>query len=146
MLVLGNAEGIIKNNKNPKDLTNLVPGLSADETTIPLDLSTFRNNPKKFKPSLLETTELYKRLKEAGELSEKKSNEIRTEIQKRHSFAVACFAFGNTGINLRHLLQKDDQLDELKNLILNQMKFKKESHHLELGDTGSTKNLSKTGG
>ena len=54
--------------------------------------------------------------------------------------------FGNTGINLRHLLQKDDQLDELKNLILNQMKFKKESHHLELGDTGSTKNLSKTGG
>jgi len=54
--------------------------------------------------------------------------------------------FGNTGINLRHLLQKDYQLDELKNLILNQMKFKKESHHLELGDTGSTKNLSKTGG
>jgi hypothetical protein len=26
------------------------------------------------------------------------------------------------------------------------MQFKKESHHLELGDTGSTKNLSKTGG
>jgi len=54
--------------------------------------------------------------------------------------------FGNTGINLRHLLQKDDQLDELKDLILKQMKFKKESHYLELGDTGSTKNLSKTGG
>ena len=49
-------------------------------------------------------------------------------------------------IILRHLLKKDDQLDELKNLILNQMKFKKESHNLELGDTGSTKNLSKTGG
>ncbi len=54
--------------------------------------------------------------------------------------------FGNTGINLRHLLQKDDQLDELKDLILKQMKFKKESHYLELGNTGSTKNLSKTGG
>jgi len=26
------------------------------------------------------------------------------------------------------------------------MQFKKESHYLELGDTGSTKNLSKTGG
>jgi len=26
------------------------------------------------------------------------------------------------------------------------MKFKKESHYLELGDTGSTTNLSKTGG
>ena len=54
--------------------------------------------------------------------------------------------FGNTGINLRHLLQKDDQLEELRDLILKQMQFKKESHYLELGDTGSTKNLSKTGG
>ena len=54
--------------------------------------------------------------------------------------------FGNTGISVRHLLQKDDQLSELKDLILGQMKFKKESHYLELGDTGSTKNLSKTGG
>ncbi len=54
--------------------------------------------------------------------------------------------FGNTGISVRHLLQKDDQLSELKDLILKQMQFKKESHYLELGDTGSTKNLSKTGG
>ncbi len=54
--------------------------------------------------------------------------------------------FGNTGINLRHLLQDDNQLNELKDLILKQMQFKKESHYLELGDTGSTKNLSKTGG
>ena len=54
--------------------------------------------------------------------------------------------FGNTGISLRHLLQRDDQLTELKDLILKQMKFKKESHYLELGETGSTKNLSKTGG
>ena len=54
--------------------------------------------------------------------------------------------FGNTGISVRHLLQKDDQLEELKDLILGQMKFKKESHYLELGETGSTKNLSKTGG
>ena len=29
---------------------------------------------------------------------------------------------------------------------LGQMKFKKESHYLELGETGSTNNLSKTGG
>ena len=54
--------------------------------------------------------------------------------------------FGNTGISVRHLLQKDDQLEELKDLILGQMKFKKESHYLELGETGSTINLSKTGG
>ena len=54
--------------------------------------------------------------------------------------------FGNTGINLRHLLQKNDQLIELKDLIMKQMQFKKESHYLELGNTGSTINLSKTGG
>ena len=54
--------------------------------------------------------------------------------------------FGNTGINIRNLLQNDDQLAELKDLILRQMQFKKESHYLELGETGSTKNLSKTGG
>ena len=54
--------------------------------------------------------------------------------------------FGNTGISVRHLLQKDDQLEEIKDLVLAQMKFKKESHYLELGDTGSTTNLSKTGG
>ena len=54
--------------------------------------------------------------------------------------------FGNTGISIRHLLQKDDQVDELQDLILGQMKFKKESHHLEIGETGLTKNLSTTGG
>ena len=36
--------------------------------------------------------------------------------------------------------------NELKDLIMKQMQFKKESHYLELGDTGSTTNLSKTGG
>jgi len=54
--------------------------------------------------------------------------------------------FGNTGINIRHLMQKDDQIEELKDLILKQLNFKKESHYLELGDTGITKNLSTTGG
>ena len=54
--------------------------------------------------------------------------------------------FGNTGISIRHLLQKDDQVEELQDLILAQMQFKKESHYLELGETGLTKNLSTTGG
>ena len=54
--------------------------------------------------------------------------------------------FGNTGISIRHLLQKDDQIDELQDLIMGQMRFKKESHYLELGETGLTKNLSTTGG
>ena len=54
--------------------------------------------------------------------------------------------FGNTGISIRHLLQKDDQTEELQDLIVGQMKYKKESHYLELGETGLTKNLSTTGG
>lgn len=54
--------------------------------------------------------------------------------------------FGTTGINIRHLLQRDDQINELKVLILKQLNFKKESHYLELGETGITKNLSTTGG
>ena len=54
--------------------------------------------------------------------------------------------FGSTGISIRHLLQKDDQIEELQDLIVGQMKFKKESHYLELGETGLTKNLSTIGG
>tara|TARA_B100001057_G_scaffold50269_1_gene44791 strand:+ start:4165 stop:5157 length:993 start_codon:yes stop_codon:yes gene_type:complete len=54
--------------------------------------------------------------------------------------------FGNTGINIRHLMQKDEQIEELKDLIQKQLNYKKKSHYLELGDTGLTKNLSTTGG
>ena len=44
------------------------------------------------------------------------------------------------------LMQTDEQIEELKDLILKQLNFKKESHYLELGETGLTKNLSTTGG
>mgnify|MGYP006090602151 FL=1 len=54
--------------------------------------------------------------------------------------------FGNTGTSIRHLLQNDAQKKELVELIIKQLHFKKESHYLELGDTGITKNLSTTGG
>ena len=54
--------------------------------------------------------------------------------------------FGNTGISIRHLLQNDEQKGELVDLIINQLHLKKESHYLELGDTGITPNLSSTGG
>ena len=56
------------------------------------------------------------------------------------------FLFVNTGINIRHLMQRDEQLEELKDLILKQLNYKKKSHYLELGETGLTKNLSTTGG
>ena len=54
--------------------------------------------------------------------------------------------FGNTGTSIRHLLQKDNQKEELIDLIIKQLHLKKASHYLELGDTGITPNLSSTGG
>ena len=54
--------------------------------------------------------------------------------------------FGNTGTSIRHLLQKDNQKDELVDLIISQLHLKKASHYLEVGDTGITPNLSSTGG
>ena len=54
--------------------------------------------------------------------------------------------FGNTGISIRHLLQNDAQKEELVDHIVKQLHLKKESHYLELGDTGITPNLSSTGG
>ena len=60
--------------------------------------------------------------------------------------ALRLCLFGNTGINIRHLMQADNQIEELKDLILKQLNFKKESHYLELGETGLMKNLSTTGG
>ncbi len=54
--------------------------------------------------------------------------------------------FGNTGTSIRHLLQSKDQKKKLIDLIISQLRLKKESHHLELGDTGITPNLSSTGG
>ena len=54
--------------------------------------------------------------------------------------------FGNTGVSIRHLLQDDAQKDELVDLIIKRLYLKKESHYLELGETGITPNLSSTGG
>ena len=54
--------------------------------------------------------------------------------------------FGNTGTNLRPYLQNQNQKDELIELILKQLRFKKESHYLEIGNTGITPHLASIGG
>ena len=54
--------------------------------------------------------------------------------------------FGNTGTNLRPYLQNQNQKDELVELILKQLRFKKESHYLETGNTGITPHLASIGG
>ena len=54
--------------------------------------------------------------------------------------------FGNTGTDLRQYLQNPTQKNELIDLILTQLRFKKESHYLELGNTGITPHLASIGG
>ena len=54
--------------------------------------------------------------------------------------------FGNVGIPLRHMLQSDDQKEDLKAAIGKQLDYKASSHFLALGDTGIMTNLSSTGG
>ena len=54
--------------------------------------------------------------------------------------------FGNTGTDLRPYLQNQSQKDELIELILKQLRFKKESHYLEMGNTGITPHLASIGG
>lgn len=54
--------------------------------------------------------------------------------------------FGNQGVSIRHLLQDESQLEELKLLIQSQLNFKASTHFLALGDTGATANLSTIGG
>jgi cyclic pyranopterin phosphate synthase len=42
-------------------------------------------------------------------------------------------------------MQKDSQIEELKDLILKQLNFKKESDYLEIGESGLSKYLSTSG-
>ena len=54
--------------------------------------------------------------------------------------------FGNTGTDLRPYLRNQSQKSELVELILKQLRFKKESHYLETGNTGITPHLASIGG
>ena len=54
--------------------------------------------------------------------------------------------FGNVGVPLRHMLQNDDQKEDLKAAIAKQLNYKASTHFLAMGDTGILSNLSSTGG
>ena len=85
-------------------------------------------------------------------MAEKKENNFLVKIDKVRKKSYAGFM----------LLKQDDIIvalnnqfytfgetkltEELKDLILKQLNYKKESHYLEIGETGLTKNLSTTGG
>lgn len=54
--------------------------------------------------------------------------------------------FGTGGYDLRPLLQEDEQIDDVKNKILDLMKFKRSTHFLHSGDAGIRQNLASIGG
>ena len=54
--------------------------------------------------------------------------------------------FGSGGINLRPLLQDEEQKEELKELVLNSLTLKKETHYLQQGHVGDTPHLASIGG
>lgn len=54
--------------------------------------------------------------------------------------------FAESGIDLRDLLQRDDQQDELLDRIKQSLKLKEDKHFLDQGFTGATQNLAQYGG
>jgi cyclic pyranopterin phosphate synthase len=54
--------------------------------------------------------------------------------------------FGTGGHDLRPLMQGDDQKEELKEKIMDLMRFKRSSHFLHEGDTGARPHLASIGG
>ena len=54
--------------------------------------------------------------------------------------------FGAGGYDLRPLLQDDNQIDELKDQVMNLMQLKKSSHFLQDGNTGARPHLASVGG
>lgn len=54
--------------------------------------------------------------------------------------------FGAGGHDLRPLMQDDHQIDELKEKIMNLMQFKRSSHFLHEGNTGTRQHLASVGG
>ena len=62
-----------------------------------------------------------------------------------HEFSVSAAINSNTA-SITNIQYATISKEELKDLILKQLNFKKESHYLELGETGLTNNLSVTGG
>ena len=54
--------------------------------------------------------------------------------------------FGEGGYSLRHLLQSDDQQEELKSNIMDLMNYKKSAHFLHDDNSGVRDHLASIGG
>lgn len=68
----------------------------------------------------------------------------RLRISSRGKFHLCLF--GEGGHDIRHLMQDDNQIEELQGAIRALLLFKKETHFLHQGDSGATPHLASIGG
>ena len=100
-LDLTNTMTIAKDTNNPRDLGLVRPGTTIGEGSQEIDLGSLRDKSNKFRASIHDTATLRRLLREEGErFNGKERNSLRTEINKRYSFSLACFTFALIGVPL----------------------------------------------
>ena len=101
LLTLDNARIVEKDADEPKNLDKIRPGISMGLTHVRLDLAPLREDSKKLRPSTIDTPSLMATLSDSEiELKSSQKRMIKTEINKRFSFSLACFTFALVGIPL----------------------------------------------
>jgi len=101
ILSLNDAMSVSKNTADPKNLNKIQHGLKAGLTHVEIPLTELRADSAKLRPSTLDTGELKTRLGDADSgLTSAQKRMIKTEINKRYSFSLACFTFALIGIPL----------------------------------------------
>ena len=91
---------IARDENDPKDIEAYKPGLNAVRWTVPIDLKPLLEKSRRESPSTLVSSELAERIANDDSLSEKKLSTMRTELNKRMSFSMACLTFVLIGIPL----------------------------------------------
>lgn len=102
LLALEDAMIVDRDSNNPTDISKIKPGIKIGKTYITIPLDQLRRDPNKFRPSILDTSELMKRINatDGSVLTEKQRNKAKAEVNKRYSFSLACLTFAFIGIPL----------------------------------------------
>jgi len=81
-------------------LIEVQPKVSAEVFNIRLSLASLREGANKLSDSSLPTKQLKRRLKDEPDMTPEDRSKVRTEINKRYSFSLACITFALIGIPL----------------------------------------------
>ena len=102
LLALEDAKIVDRDSNDPTDLSKIKPGIKVGKTYITIPLDQLRRDPKKFRASILESSELKSRIKSSGEdaLSLKEINTAKTEALQD---AYLVFSSYNGNLLLRSL-------------------------------------------